>query len=211
MNIALHRGKPLACIGIEQTLLCAPGEHQVELPGEIDGVSYPRTHPLTGEWRHKVCRVTREKQTPIAPGIGPARLKGVEGVAFERGILRSDIPGSEQPPDRLRAIEFFHGLSWQAHELPAAAAFSSRNHGPRAYRVADLHIGRVPFTLIVRNDIDDEPVKQEAEIGERGAHVLKQEAIRTVGTDGVTTANGQVLLAGASSPEEVTACFLACK
>jgi hypothetical protein len=40
---------------------------------------------------------------------------------------------------------------------------------------------------------DHEPVKQEAEIGERGAHVLAQEAIRAVGTDDVTSAHGEVV------------------
>ena len=72
MNSALHMGKPLARIGIEQTLLRSPGEHQVELPGEIDGVSHPRSHPLTGERRHQVCRVTGEQKTSVAPGYRPS-------------------------------------------------------------------------------------------------------------------------------------------
>ena len=81
-------GKPLTRIGIEQALLCSPGEHQVELPGEIDGVSDPGAQALTCERRHLVCRVTGQQKPSVAPAIGPACLKGVEGVAFERGILQ---------------------------------------------------------------------------------------------------------------------------
>ena len=45
----------------------------------------------------------------------------------------------------------------------------------------------------MRNDIDYQPVKQEAEIGERGVHVLAQEAICAVGTDDVTTAHREMV------------------
>src|SRR5579875_78578 len=101
MDNVLHMGKSLARIAIEQAHLCSPGQRQVELPGEIRCVSHSGAHSLTGERWHEMSRVTREEEAPIMPAIGPARLKGVDGVAFERGILRGDVPGSEQLPHRL--------------------------------------------------------------------------------------------------------------
>ena len=99
INHALHMRKPLARIGVEQALLRFPRQYQVELPaGAIHGVSHSRAQSLTGKRRRLVCRVTREEKAPVAPGIGPARPEGVEGVAFKRGILRHDVPGSQQFP-----------------------------------------------------------------------------------------------------------------
>ena len=141
-----------------------------------------------------MCCVTCEQKAPVAPGLGPACPEGVESVAFERGIVRRDVPGSEQLPGRLRVIEVLHALFWQPHELPAAAALSSRHNRRGTGRVADLQIRWIPFTLLVRDDIDHQPVEQEAEIGDLGAHLLTQVAIGAVGANDVTSAYGEEIV-----------------
>ena len=57
----------------------------------------------------------------------------------------------------------------EAHELPAPPARSARHRRRRPGRVADLEVDRVEDAWLVEDDVDDEPVVEEAEVVRPGA------------------------------------------
>ena len=81
----------------------------------------------------------------------------------------------------------------QAHELPPAPARATRHHGGRPARVADLQVDRVEHPRLVQNDVDDEPVVEEAEVLHGHLAQLPDRAVGAVAADDIA---GSQRLAG---------------
>jgi hypothetical protein len=77
---------PLGLVGIEQRIVRPTGKHEVELPGEIVAVAYPRAHALGKEGRHLVRRVTRQEYAPVPPLLDDTRAENVIGCTDELRI-----------------------------------------------------------------------------------------------------------------------------
>src|SRR5207237_5568949 len=92
-------------------------------------------------------------------------------------------PRLEEPPWRGFGVERGDALAGQAHELPAPAAGSTGYDRRRARRIAQLPVGRVPHAPRARDDVDDQPVEEEAEIGDGGAEVPADETVGPVAAD----------------------------
>src|SRR5207245_11634882 len=75
------------------------------------------------------------------------------------------------------------GLSGEPPELPATAAGSAGYHRRRPPRVAELPVDRGPYPSLARDDVDDEPVEEEAEVGHDAAQMAADEAVGAVAAD----------------------------
>ena len=101
---------------------------------------------------------------PVAPLLGVAGVERVHGVALEAGVARVHVPRREQLPRALLVVEVVERLVGQPHELPAAPAGPAGHRRRRSGRVADLQVDRVEHARLVEDDVDDQPVEEEAEV-----------------------------------------------
>src|SRR5438128_378660 len=65
----------------------------------------------------------------------------------------------------------------------AAAPGTAGHYGGRPSGIADLPVDRVPAPAVVRDDIDDQPVEEEPEIGDGRAEMMAHEAVGAVAAD----------------------------
>src|SRR5919198_1434755 len=105
-----------------------------------------------------------DEQPTLPPPVDPARLEGVESVALERRGVGRHAPRREQPPGGRLAVQVGDALAGEPHELPPAAAGPAGHHRGRPRRVAELPVDRGPYPLLAGEDVDDEPVEEEAEV-----------------------------------------------
>ncbi|MFE5325979.1 hypothetical protein ACFRCG_06160 [Embleya sp. NPDC056575] len=89
---------PFGSMGIQQGAVRATRD-QIELPFEVDGVA-------------------GRQQSAVSPTLDPARLKGVQRVPHQRGVVQCHAPGCQQPPGGVRFGEGGAILVVQAPELP---------------------------------------------------------------------------------------------
>ena len=161
------------------------GQDEVELPGQIGGVAQARAHALPRERRHLVRGVAGEQQPPASPRVHPARLEAIDGVPLEAGVFRRHLPRSQQAPGGLGAVQFVEILARQAHELPASPPGPARDQRRRAERIADLDVQRTPHLRHMRQHVDDQPIEEEAEVGDGRPERAADEAVGAVAADHV--------------------------
>ena len=125
----------------------------------------PGAHALTGERRHQVRGVAGEEDPPDLPPLGDPGLERVDGVALEPGVAGVHVPRARAAPTPAPpGSRSSRRLVGQAHELPPPAAGSARHRGGRPGRVADLEVERVEHPRLVEDDVDDQPVVEEAAV-----------------------------------------------
>src|SRR3989442_13984314 len=117
-----------------------------------------------------------------------------------RGLGRHAPRREESPGGRL-AVEVGDALSGEAHELPATAAGSAGYHRRRPPRVAELPVDRGPYPSLPRDDVDDEPVEEEAEGGHGAAQMPAAEAVGAVPADHPARADLMPIARGARHHE----------
>ena len=106
---------------------------------------------------------------------GPPLLRvtspeGVDGMAFEGGVVGRHVPGREQLPGSLLVVQLVERLVGEAHELPAPSPGTAGHRGRWAGRVADLQVERIEHTRwIESHDVHDQPVVEEPEVVRRGS------------------------------------------
>src|SRR5439155_1475901 len=69
------------------------------------------------------------------------------------------------------------------HELPAPAAGSIGHDRRRPRGIAELPVDRIPDPRLAGNDVDDQPVEEEAEVGHGRAEVAADQAVGPVTAD----------------------------
>src|SRR5207247_10518252 len=154
-----------------------------ELACTLRRVTLHVAHPLAVEGWHLVSGNAREEAPPLPPLVDPPRLEGVERVALERRGVGRHAPRREEAPGGRLAVQVGDALSGEAHELPATAARSAGYHRRRPRRVAELPVDRGPHPPLARDDVDDEPVEEEAEVGDGAAQMAADEAVGAVAAD----------------------------
>src|SRR5262249_60109950 len=115
--------------------------------------------------------------------VDPARLEAVDGVPLERRVPRVERPWLEEAPGCRFRVQVGEALAGKAHELPPPAARAAGDDGRRPRRVAHLAVDRHPRARLARDDVHDEPVEEEAEVGDRHAELAADEAVRAVAAD----------------------------
>src|SRR6185295_12761913 len=133
------------------------------------------------------------QQPSAAPFVDPTRLKTVDRMTFELGILSAEAPRSEQAPRRLDAVQLLDALAGKPHELPAPPAAPAGHQRRRPRRVADLDVERAPDLRLGRKNVDDEPIEEEAQIRDGGAEMRANEAVGAVTTDDETGVASQTM------------------
>ena len=181
--------QPLDLVRVEQLVAGTPGEDEVELPGEVGGVAQSGAHPLAGERRHLVGGVAGEERPSGAPARGVPGLERVHRVALQPGVARMHVPRREQLPRSGLVVELVERLVGEPHELPAAATGAARHRGGRPRRIADLHVDRIEHAGLVEDDVDDQPVVEEAEIDDVDAGEPADGAVGTVAADHVASSD----------------------
>ena len=161
------------------------GQHQVELPRQVGGVSQAGAQTLPGERWRLVGGVAGEEHATSAPLVHPPGLEPVHGVTFEPRVVRCGAPGFEEPPRGGLVVQGVDPLARQRHELPAPPSRSTRHARGRARRVADLHVQGVEGARLVEDDVDDEPVVEERAVGHRHADEVPNGAVGAVAADDV--------------------------
>lgn len=177
----LHVRGALGVVGVEQGDGGTAAQHQVELPGEVGGVTQAGAHALPGERRRLVGGVPGQQDPAVVPPLHPPGLEPVHGVALERGVAGVHVPRRQQLPGGGLGVELVEGLAGQAHELPAPTAGSARHQRGGAGRIADLQVDRIEHPGLVEHDVDDQPVVEVAEVAHRG---VEQGAHGRAGTVG---------------------------
>ena len=175
-------GGALGAVGVQQRVGHRSREDEVELPREVGHVAQVRAHPLPGERRHEVRGVAGEQHPAVTPPVEPLGLEPVDRVPFERGGLRGHAPRLQQPPRHVGAVELGRVLTGQCHELPAPPPRAAGHDRGRPPWVAQLPGGRVEHDGLVRDDVDDEPVELETEIGAVRPDQVPDRAVGAVGT-----------------------------
>ena len=170
----------LGLVDVEQLGGGPPGQHEVELPGQVGRIAQARAHALPRERRHLVGGIAGQQHVAPSPLVGPSGLEPVHGVAFERGVGRRHVPRREQLPGPVRVVELVGGLVGQAHELPPSPTGATGHDGRRPARLADLEVDRVEHPRLVQGDVDDQPVVEEPEIGDGDADEIADRAVGPV-------------------------------
>ena len=165
VDLGLDLRAALGAVAVQQGLGRAPGQYEVELPGQVGRVPQARAQPLAGERRHLVGGVARHQQPPAPPSVDQAGAEGVQRVPLQDGVGRGQAPGFEQPPGGRRRIEAVLVL-WQAHELEPAPPWPPGHRGGRPGRVADLDVQRRPAGRLGRADVDDQPLGLVVVVGD---------------------------------------------
>src|SRR5450631_1834290 len=94
-------------------------------------------------------RITGQEKAPVTPIFGPTCPKSIDRMPFQCGVLRRDLPGCEESPGRLSLVEILHALTFEAHEFPAAASFSTGDERCGASGIAELPAKRRPLALFM--------------------------------------------------------------
>ena len=86
------------------------GEHQRDLPAQVDRVTEARVQPLSQEGRCLVCGIASQEDAALAPAVGGGGVKLVDGLAPDLVVLGLD-PGGEQLADLLVALHLLARLA----------------------------------------------------------------------------------------------------
>src|SRR5207244_12753539 len=91
---------------------------------------------------------------------------------------------------RVEACTCTSSATWRSdakgkpYELPATAAGPAGHQRRRPRGVAELPVDRRPHPSLARDEVDDQPVEAEAEVGDGAPHVPADGAAGAVAADG---------------------------
>ena len=129
----------------------------------------------------------------VPPLVDPSGLERVDGVTLDSCVGRRDVPRFEELPRGGGVVEVVDRLRRQTHELPAAPPRTAGDDGGGPGRVAELQVGRLEHTGFVEDDVDDQPVVEEPEVGELGVDLVADHAVAAVAADDVARPELSVL------------------
>jgi hypothetical protein len=132
--------------------------------------------------------VPRQQQAAASPAVAAHRSESVHGRSLHLGVLRGEIPGLEELPRVGVVLEGLRVLAGQEEELPAPPARTGGDDSRGPCRVTDLQVPRLPVlheVLVVRKDVEDGPVVEEASVLDLGVESLTDARVGSVAPDDV--------------------------